>query len=200
MTGGPAPAGGRAGGAPGGPAGRDRAAPPWGPYRPPRWPPGSGRPGMRPGGTRRARPRICLRNGGGRKYQPRVWNQRHCQEPECRCLVRRWQAVRRQARRRRDSQITIRHAQAERARRERAKIVPQTDSGPPLASPRGHAADDFFPSPMRPAGLSRIACNLTPQPRALLWPRLPEGGSKGVRSQMQVALARHLGWSEEACF
>jgi hypothetical protein len=101
----------------------------------------------RPARVRRARPRICLRKGCGCRYQPRVWNQRYCQKPECRRLVRRWQAARRQARRRQDPQVKAQHAQAERARRQRAKIASQTDQSPPLTSSRGHADDAFFPLP-----------------------------------------------------
>ena len=63
---------------------------------------------------RRPRPRLCLRKGCGRKYQPRRPNQRYCQDPECLRLVRRWQAARRQARRRQDDAAKIQHAQAQR--------------------------------------------------------------------------------------
>ena len=61
------------------------------------------------------RPRICLRKGCGRKYQPRCWNQRYCQDPECLRQVRRWQAARRQAKRRQDAGVKAQHAQAEKA-------------------------------------------------------------------------------------
>ena len=55
--------------------------------------------------ARRPRPRICLRKGCGRKYQPRRRNQRYCQDAECLREVRRWQAARRQAKRRRDARV-----------------------------------------------------------------------------------------------
>ncbi len=97
--------------------------------------------------ARRPRPRICLRNGCGRRYQPRSWNQRYCQEPECRRQVHRWQAARRQAKHRQDADVKARHAQAERARRQRAKAAPQTVQGPGVTPERGHAAGPFFPSP-----------------------------------------------------
>ena len=58
---------------------------------------------------------LCLRKGCGRKYQPRRWNQRYCQDPECLREVRRWQAARRQAKRRQDAASRARHAQAEKA-------------------------------------------------------------------------------------
>ena len=74
---------------------------------------------------RRPRPRICLRKGCGQKYQPRRWNQRYCQDPECLRLLRRWQAAKRQAKRRQDEAVKVQHAQAERVRRQRAISLPQ---------------------------------------------------------------------------
>jgi hypothetical protein len=94
---------------------------------------------------RRPRPRICLRKGCGRNYQPRRWNQRYCQEPECLRQVRRWQAARRQANRRQAPEAKTQHAQAQRARRERTKSVSQASQGPEVAPARGHAAETFFP-------------------------------------------------------
>src|SRR6266487_3865283 len=70
-------------------------------------------------------PRICLRKGCGRKYLPRRWNQRYCQDPECLREVRRWQAARRQAKRRQDIPVKAQHAQAEKERRQRAKAAPK---------------------------------------------------------------------------
>jgi hypothetical protein len=93
---------------------------------------------------RRPRPRICLRKGCGRCYQPRRWNQRYCQDPECLRLVRRWQAAQRQARRRQDDAAKAQHAEAQRARRQRAKSVPQPPKEPKAAAARGHAARIFF--------------------------------------------------------
>ena len=60
-----------------------------------------------------------------RKYQPRCRNQRYCQEPECLRQVRRWQAARRQAKRRQDADVRAQHAQAEKERRQRAKSASQ---------------------------------------------------------------------------
>jgi hypothetical protein len=94
--------------------------------------------------ARRPRPRICLRKGCGRKYQPRSWNQRYCQDPECLRQVHRWQAARRQAERRRDTRIQVQHAQAEKERRQRAKVAPKAVENPEVAPARGHAAEDFF--------------------------------------------------------
>ena len=96
---------------------------------------------------RRLRPRICLRQGCGHRYWPRRWNQRYCQDPECRRQLRRWQAARRQARRRQNTTAKIQHAQAEHARRQRASSVPQTPKKPPVTPTRGHAAKIFLPLP-----------------------------------------------------
>lgn len=69
--------------------------------------------------TGRLGPRTCLRKGCGCVFQPTRWNQRYCPDPECRRLVRRWQAARRQRKHREREENRQRHAQAERSRRER---------------------------------------------------------------------------------
>jgi len=97
--------------------------------------------------ARRPRPRTCLRKGCGRKYLPRRWNQRYCQDPECLCEVRRWQAAHRQAKRRQDIRVKAQHAQAEKERRERAKVAPKAIENPEVAPARGHAAKNFSRSP-----------------------------------------------------
>jgi hypothetical protein len=94
---------------------------------------------------RRPRPRKCLRKGCGRQYQPRSWNQRYCQEPECRREVNRWLAARRQARHRQHAEVKVQHARAEKERRQRAKSTSQTVGNPELTPARGHAAEIFFP-------------------------------------------------------
>ncbi len=94
---------------------------------------------------RRPRPRICLRKGCGRKYRPRRWNQRYCQDSQCQREVRRWQAARRQARHRQHADAKARHAQAEKTRRQRAKSAPQAVESPEVTPARGHAAESFFP-------------------------------------------------------
>jgi hypothetical protein len=97
--------------------------------------------------ARRPRVRLCLRKGCGRKYQPRSWNQLYCQDPECLCLVRRWQAARRQAKRRLDEAAKARHAQAQRARRQRPTPSPPTLSPAEVPPARGHAAKILLPTP-----------------------------------------------------
>jgi hypothetical protein len=119
---------------------------------------------------RRPRPRICLRKGCERKYRPRSWNQRYCQDPECLRRLRRWQAARRQAKHRQDAQVKARHAQAERERRQRAKSTSQTVENPGVTPARGHAAQLFFHSVMRSAGLPRASRKLAAPPRTLLLP------------------------------
>jgi hypothetical protein len=97
---------------------------------------------------RRLRPRICLRKGCGRKYQPQRWNQHYCQDAECLRLVRRWQAAKRQAKRRQDEAAKAQHAEAQRARRRRATSSPQPPKEPEVAAARGHAAKILFPTPL----------------------------------------------------
>jgi hypothetical protein len=95
--------------------------------------------------ARRPRERTCLNKKCGRKYHSRRWNQRYCQDPECLREVRRWLAAQRQAKRREDADAKAEHAQAERARRQRAKSTPQVAESPELTPARGHAAETFFP-------------------------------------------------------
>jgi hypothetical protein len=98
--------------------------------------------------ARQPRPRTCLRKGCGRKYQPQCWNQRYCQDLECLREVRRWQAARGQAERRRDARVKARHAQAEKERRQRAKAAPKAIENPEVAPARGHTANFFPPLPL----------------------------------------------------
>jgi len=65
--------------------------------------------------------RICLRKGCGRSYQPRQWKQRYCQESECLKEVRRWQAAKRQQRRRERPEVRRQRAAEERERRARQR-------------------------------------------------------------------------------
>lgn len=60
----------------------------------------------------------CLRRGCENHYTPRRWNQRFCGEPECRRLVERWQAAKRQRRVRQTEQGRERHKRRERERRQ----------------------------------------------------------------------------------
>jgi len=105
---------------------------------------------------RRPRRRTCLCKGCERKYQPRRWNQRYCQDPECLREVRRWQAARRQAKRRQDIRVKAQHAQAEKERRERAKVAPKAIENPEVAPARGHAAKNF---PLSPYATGQAATN-----------------------------------------
>lgn len=61
--------------------------------------------------------RRCLRKGCGRRFRARRYNQRYCREPECLNEVHRWQAAKRQRKRRADPAGRQRHAEAERQRR-----------------------------------------------------------------------------------
>ena len=125
---------------------------------------------------RRPRLRICLRNGCTRKYSPRCYHQRYCQHPDCQRELNRWRSARRQAKRREDPNVKTQHAQAEKARRQRAKSLPQTVEKPELAPPRGHIARTFFfLAIVRSAWLLPTTRQLDPQPSALLLRRLPAG-------------------------
>ena len=93
--------------------------------------------------ARKPRRRLCLGKGCGRKYQPRRWNQRFCQDPKCQREIRRWQAARRQAKRRVAAEVKARHAEAQRARRERAKRELQVSKIAEVTAARGHAAENF---------------------------------------------------------
>jgi hypothetical protein len=94
--------------------------------------------------ARRPRVRKCLRKGCRRRYQARNWNQRYCQDPECLRRVRRWQAARRQAKRRQDRDVRAQHAEAEKDRRRRTKLESQVTENTELTPARGHAAKPFF--------------------------------------------------------
>jgi hypothetical protein len=98
----------------------------------------------RPARARRPRSRSCLRKGCGRKYKPRCRIQRYCQEPECLRQVRRWQAARRQAKRRRDADVRTQRAEAEKERRQQAKVVAQAVEDTEVTPARGHVDELFF--------------------------------------------------------
>jgi len=82
-------------------------------------------------------PRQCLRKGCDRSFVPGRWNQRYCRQPECLCLLHRWQAAKRQQRRRSHAENRRQHADAERQRRSRrreeARVRPPKPS-PPVSS------------------------------------------------------------------
>lgn len=77
--------------------------------------------------------RICLRKGCGNRYCPQRWNQRFCQDPQCKREVQRWQAAKRQRRSRETSEGRERHRQRERQRRERQREQPPPQ--PPSSDP-----------------------------------------------------------------
>lgn len=94
---------------------------------------------------RRLRLRRCLRKGCDHSYQPRRWNQRYCQDPECQRELRRWQAAKRQQRHRNGEPVRAKHAAAERERRRQAKSKSLEQLARDPA--RGHAAKDFSLAP-----------------------------------------------------
>ena len=128
---------------------------------------------------RKPRPRVCLREGCGRRYQPNRWNQRYCQDPECRRLLRRWQARRRQADRRKAADVKAKHAAAQRAhrsalgprakvsktRRLRARMVTGQNAPccPRLRSPRMPPAPKRVRSVIQHATVVRVAARQSSQ-------------------------------------
>ena len=73
--------------------------------------------------------RTCLRKGCGRRFQASHWRQRYCRKPDCLGELRRWQAAKRQRKRRATAEGREKHAQAERLRRERKKSQATLPSG-----------------------------------------------------------------------
>ena len=142
---------------------------------------------------RRPRPRRCLRKGCGHIYTPQRWNQRYCQDPECRRLVRRWQAAQRQARRRQDEAVKARHAEAQRTRRRRRATSPQPPKDLEVAAARGHAAKIFWPFPL----CQRPGCHAAP-------PKLGRNQAKyccrACRQAVDRVLDRERKWLERDTF
>ena len=89
--------------------------------------------------------RTCLRKGCGRRYQAWHWRQRYCREPRCLRELRRWQASRRQGKRRATAEGRQKHARAERERRQRKKSQAASPSTPVRDGARGHAIKKFPP-------------------------------------------------------
>jgi hypothetical protein len=94
--------------------------------------------------------RECLRKGCGKIYRPRRPNQRYCRERECLRELRRWQAAKRQQKRRATSEGRKKHAQAERVRRQRQKSLasaprPPSSSSARAETARGHAGKKSLP-------------------------------------------------------
>ena len=89
--------------------------------------------------------RTCLRKGCGRRYRARHWRQRYCREPDCLRELRRWQAAKRQRKRRATVEGREKHAQAERERRRRKKIEATPSCTSARDGARGHAIKKFLP-------------------------------------------------------
>jgi len=89
--------------------------------------------------------RTCLRKGCGRRYQAQHWRQRYCRKPDCLRELRRWQAAKRQRKRRATAEGRERHAREERERRRRNKSQPTSPSLSVRDGARGHAIKKFLP-------------------------------------------------------
>jgi len=68
-------------------------------------------------------PRRCHRKGCEAVFVPRCWNQRYCRQPACLRELHRWQAAKRQQRRRNRAEVRRQHAEAERQRRSRQRAT-----------------------------------------------------------------------------
>ena len=71
--------------------------------------------------TSRFPPRQCQRKGCQCVFVPGRWNQRSCRQSECLPELHRWQAAKRQQRRRSQVEVRRQHAEAERLRRGRQR-------------------------------------------------------------------------------
>ena len=83
--------------------------------------------------------RVCLRKGCDRHYVPAASNQRYCRESNCLREVQRWQALKRQQRRRaqpdvRSAEAAVAKAKRERRKQEKAAPVEPTESIVPTES------------------------------------------------------------------
>jgi len=92
--------------------------------------------------------RTCLRKGCGRRYQARHWRQRYCRKPDCLFELRRWQAAKRQRKRRATVEGREKHAQAERERRRRKKNHATSPSPSVRGEARGHAIKEILAGPI----------------------------------------------------
>ncbi len=142
--------------------------------------------------------RTCLRKGCERRFQARRQNQRYCQDPECRKEVRRWQAAKRQQKRRAGVEGRRRHAEAERQRRQRkageAKAAENGEATATAAAQpaRGHAArrhPEVFCD--RPGCYEPV--RESPCAGCVLRRRMPHGHESRPRPRTQVVAAQSPG-------
>ena len=123
-------------------------------------------------------PRTCLNKGCGRKYQPRCYHQRYCQDPECQRELNRWRSA--SGRRNVARTATSKPSTPRQKRRAASEPSPRPR---PFKIQKLHRRvvtqhKVFFPSVMQSAGLPRTPRELDPQPGSLLLPRLPAGRSQ----------------------
>ena len=79
------------------------------------------------GRRRRLGWRRCLRKGCGRTFRARRYNQQYCREHDCQRELRRWQAAKRQRKCRAQPEGREKHAEAERARRAKARKLAESE-------------------------------------------------------------------------
>ena len=152
--------------------------------------------------TPRFPPRECHRKGCQRSFLPRQWNQRYCREPECLRLLHRWQAAKRQQRRRSWPESRRQHAQAERQRRIRrreeaharqaersARISSVTTAGDAPGSRAWSRSERIVGYFLRSSGLLLAAASFQPCSGPLLRRPVPPGRTAcpGPRAQVEAA-------------
>ena len=166
--------------------------------------------------SRRLGWRTCLRKGCGRRFRARRHNQRYCQEPECQKELHRWQAAKRQQKRRAGVEGHRQHAEAERQRRkrkaDRAGVLEAEQAATAARPARGHAAkkhpqvfcdrpgcyEPVRASPCAPASYCGDACRgamnrARDRERKCLLRKRPAGRIKRCLEYEAARLKRRLG-------
>jgi hypothetical protein len=131
--------------------------------------------------------RTCLRKGCGRSYQAWHWRQRYCRESDCLGELRRWQAAKRQRKRRATAEGRAKHAQAERQRRGRIKNQASLPSGSIHKGARGHAIKKF------PPGRSVIGPAVSSRPELLPGPPRTTAATSAAGPCVACAIANVSG-------
>jgi hypothetical protein len=80
-------------------------------------------------------PRTCQRKGCDRSFVPQRWNQRYCRDVDCRRLLRRWQAAKRQQRPRRRAEVRQQRAAAVKQKRAAARAAGRSAPRPSCSAP-----------------------------------------------------------------
>jgi hypothetical protein len=116
----------------------------------------------------RFRQRVCPRKGCEAVYTPRTGNQRYCQDQQCLQEVRRWQAARRQKRRRLRPDVRKTQAAAAkdaRFRKSQLKVAPPVPAEPIVPTEPPQSPDASSRSRKNPGPIcARVGCYESPAP------------------------------------